>query len=234
MANNNDVNPVNTVTLRLPTFWSQQPRVWFAQAEAQFTLRNVTADTTKFHYVVASLDQDTAVRILDIIEMPPEENKFTAIKTRLLDSFAPSEYERASRLLHMSSVGDEKPSALMDRMLSLLSGHPPCFLFRQLFLERLPEDIRGPLVHGKLEDCRELAKAADLLWQARSISACTVRSATLSSSKKTTRSFSDIRKTWVQKQGGPCLYHDTYGENANKCILPCSAAVTGNGQAGRQ
>jgi hypothetical protein len=53
-----------------------------------------------------------------------------------MDTFGLSKWERASRLLHL---GDSKPSALMDEMLALLGEHPPCFLFEQLFLERLPE-----------------------------------------------------------------------------------------------
>ena len=40
----------NAVALKLPTFWSHQPRVWFAQAKAQFTLRDITVDITKYSY----------------------------------------------------------------------------------------------------------------------------------------------------------------------------------------
>ena len=48
----------NAVSLKLPAFWTSQPKVWFQQSEAQFTLRNITADDTKYYYVVAALDQD--------------------------------------------------------------------------------------------------------------------------------------------------------------------------------
>ena len=54
----------NAVTLKLPPFWTSQPRVWFQQVEAQFALRHVTADDTKYYYVVAALDQETAQRLL--------------------------------------------------------------------------------------------------------------------------------------------------------------------------
>ena len=56
----------NAVALKLPAFWTSQPDVWFIQAEAQFTLRNITADDTKYAYLVASLDQTTATRLLDL------------------------------------------------------------------------------------------------------------------------------------------------------------------------
>ena len=58
----------NAVALKLPPFWISQPRVWFQQAEAQFALRNITADDTKYFYVVAALDQETASRLIDFLE----------------------------------------------------------------------------------------------------------------------------------------------------------------------
>ena len=65
----------NAVSLKLPAFWTSQPKVWFQQSEAQFALRNITADDTKYYYVVAALDQDSAQRVIDFLENPPEENK---------------------------------------------------------------------------------------------------------------------------------------------------------------
>ena len=44
----------HAVSLKLPTFWTSQPEVWFAQAEAQFNLRCITSDDTKYFYVVAA------------------------------------------------------------------------------------------------------------------------------------------------------------------------------------
>ena len=158
---------MDAVSLKLPTFWTSQPQVWFAQAEAQFQLRKITADETMYYYVVSALDQSTATRLLDLISAPPTDNKYKAVKDRLLDTFSLSRRERASRLLHVRPLGDSKPSALMDEMLALLGDHPPCLLFEQLFLERLPEDIRAQLVDSKTADHRELARKADALWTAK-------------------------------------------------------------------
>ena len=64
-------------------------------------------------------------------------------------TFDLSERERASHLLCFCPLGDTKPSMLMDEMLAFFGGHTPCFLFEQLFLERLPEDLRAHLVGTK-------------------------------------------------------------------------------------
>lgn len=44
----------HAVQLKLPEFWETQASVWFAQTEAQFTLRDITTDATKYYYVVAN------------------------------------------------------------------------------------------------------------------------------------------------------------------------------------
>ena len=45
------------VSMKLPTFWPDVVEVWFAQADAQFGIRNVTVSKTKFYHVVAVLPQ---------------------------------------------------------------------------------------------------------------------------------------------------------------------------------
>ena len=80
----------NAVGLKLPVFWADHPRVWLQQAEAQFALRHITLDDTKYHYIVAALDQTTALRLIDILEAPPQANKYRLYenwKTRLTDIF---------------------------------------------------------------------------------------------------------------------------------------------------
>ena len=200
MANNEDQPAIQAVSLKLPTFWPKQPEVWFTQAEAQFAIRNITADETKFNYVVASLDQDTAGRIISFLRAPPGANKYDALKAKLQSTYGLSEYERINAIIDMPALGDDKPSVLMDKMLSLLDK-PPCAFVRCLFLRRLPEDIRAVLVHSKQTDCQELAKAADQLWEARQSSNNAVRGRTPSRSSQT----SDQKF---------CFYHTRFGDKA--------------------
>jgi len=216
----------HAVSLKLPTFWTSQPDVWFAQAEAQFSLRGITADDTKYFYVIAALDQQTATRLLDLISRPPADNKYATLKERLITTFGLSKRERASRLLHFRPLGDSKPSALMDEMLGLLGDHPPCLLFEQLFLERLPEDIRIQLVDSKIDDYRELAKRADALWASRDMEANThaVQRGPLAGQKS--------RVPTPTPDNRLCYYHRTFGKAARQCRQPCT--WSGNEKAGRQ
>ena len=221
----------HAVALKLPTFWTAQPDVWFAQAEAQFNLRGITADDTKYYYVVAALDQDTATRVLDLISQPPDDNKYSTLKGRLIDTFGLNKRERASRLLHFRPLGDSKPSALMDEMLALLGDHPPRLLFEQLFLERLPEDIRIQLVDAKIKDHRQLAKRADHLWSSRDMESISLAENAIQRKPPSQKQSKSKAPGLVQESNRLCYYHRTFGEAARQCRQPCT--WSGNDKASR-
>lgn len=218
-------NQENAVSIKLPIFWAEQPRIWFQQTEAQFALKKITCDQTKYYYVVASLDQHTASRLIDLLEEPPEDGKYATIKQRLLSVFSLSEYERATKLFRINDLGDKKPSQLMDEMLSLMCGHVNCFLFRYIFLQALPEDIRLILAKENFDDPRKLALRADVLWHAKGHE--------LQISKVNKRDV-EVPRNYTfrpKKQSGLCFYHERFGEKAIKCQKPCS--WQGNLPAGR-
>ena len=129
---------LEAVTLKLPTFWTTCPLAWFAQTEAQFSLRNISSDDTKYYYVVAALDANTAMRALSIISSPPAEQKYELLKSFLTSAFGLSEPQRANALLDLTGLGDRKPSELMDSMLTLL-----LFALRNVFLEFPPWNSWG-------------------------------------------------------------------------------------------
>ena len=60
-------SPVGNVLMKLPVFWPDAAKVWFAQADEQFAIRSVTVSKTKFYHVVAVLPQEVASQILDLI-----------------------------------------------------------------------------------------------------------------------------------------------------------------------
>ena len=228
---------INAVSLKLPKFWSNQPEVWFAQTESQFAVRKITEEVTKFHYVVSALDQESAVRVLDIIQSTPKSEPYTTLKTRLLGTYTLSEYERANKLLNMPALGDSKPSYLMDQMMGLLGENKPCFLFKQIFLNRLPDKIRSVLVHSGISDCRELATAADKLHDAFSSPDGTMTNINkISTQKPRNRGQNRDRNSGRDRPSrGLCFYHFKFGEKAHRCEAPCNwQQNTENESAGSQ
>ena len=68
--------------MKLPTFWPDAAEVWFAQADAQFAIRNVRISKTKFYHGVAVLPQEVASQILDLIRAPPAGDLYGVLRER--------------------------------------------------------------------------------------------------------------------------------------------------------
>ena len=63
-----------SISLKLPAFWPKATKIWLAQADAQFSIKNVTVSKMKFYHHVAVLPQELAAQLLDIIMSPPAVN----------------------------------------------------------------------------------------------------------------------------------------------------------------
>ena len=144
---------------------------------------------------------------------------------RLTDVFGLSPRQRADRLLEFGphSLGDMRPSQLMDEMLGLLGGHRPSLLFESLFLKSMPEDVRMQLAMASFEDPRALAKTADALWwQARGqpslVSAADNRSPPTSDN----RAPRNARPRATDRATDICYYHRRFSNAARKCNPPCT------------
>lgn len=58
------------------------------------------------------------------------------------------------------------PSELMDHMLRLLGELKPCFIFKELFLQQMTDQVWTALAGTTITELRELAKMADSLHTA--------------------------------------------------------------------
>ena len=115
-ATGHSVTDIAAVALKLPRFWSADPQVWFAQVESQFFTRKITNcnQDTKFHHIVASLTPEVAVGISDlIINKPPDNANYDALKNTLIRRTAASRTRRLQQLLSAEELGNRKPSQLL-------------------------------------------------------------------------------------------------------------------------
>ena len=75
--------PLTTVSVKLPTFWTDSPEVWLIQVEAQFEVKRITVSQTKFNHCLAALPQDVACRLLELVRAPPAA-PYEALRSRLI------------------------------------------------------------------------------------------------------------------------------------------------------
>jgi len=145
--------------IKVPDFWRAEPELWFLRLEAQFRQARVVSDGCKFDHTVASLNSDVLIEVSDILRNPISGRAYNDLKTRLLDRYGTSEDEKIHRLMEMT-LGDLKPSQLLHRMQALTLDSISTQVLKNLWLDRLPSQIRGviSILDGDLE---ELAKKAD-------------------------------------------------------------------------
>ena len=155
-------NLVGVVGVKLPPFWKGDPIVWFAQAEAQFKTRNIIVEDTKFAHIVAALQPEVAQEVRDILISPPADKPYSVLRDQLIQRTSASEQRRVQLLLTEEELGDRRPSQLLRRMTQLAGAQQlDSGILRQLFLQRLPANVRLILASAStktsLEDLAELA-----------------------------------------------------------------------------
>ena len=90
--------------------------MWFAQVETQFALAGITTEDTKFNYVAGNLDSKYAIEIRDILTSPPENVKYTKLKSELIRRLSAAQDQKTRRLLeHEVAMVDTGDSCNTER-----------------------------------------------------------------------------------------------------------------------
>lgn len=146
------------VGIRIPPFWPEEPAVWFAQIEGQFSISNIFSDSTKFYYVVGQLEPQYASEVKDIILNPPETGKYDKLKSELIKRLSASQERKLQQLLTHEELGDRKPSQCMRHLQNLAGPTVPEHLIRQIWSNRLPTNIQTIIV-SQTDSCLESVAA---------------------------------------------------------------------------
>ncbi|XP_076299904.1 uncharacterized protein LOC143218557 [Lasioglossum baleicum] len=152
---------VNHVGVRIPSFWPEQPTVWFNQVEAQFVINGVTADSTKYYYVMAQLERKYALEVQDIFANPPAKDKYETLKRELVRRLSASQSHRIEKLLEKEDIGDRTPSQFLRHMQILAGTAVTEEFLRTLWARRLPAMTRA-IVNSQADlPFSKLAEIAD-------------------------------------------------------------------------
>ncbi|XP_052746452.1 uncharacterized protein LOC128199699 [Bicyclus anynana] len=149
-----------SIKSRLPQFWRDKPRLWFAQFET-ITANQKLSDEAKFGLVVAQLDKMDIEQIGDIILSPANTGRYEALKKRLLSVYEESENKQLQKLLNEVELGDQRPSQLLRRMRDLGRDKIPEDTLRMLWISHLPPATRAVLAVSQESKLDSLAAVAD-------------------------------------------------------------------------
>lgn len=249
---------VAALTCKLPDFWAADPLIWFAQVDAIFANQSITNQVTRFHHVVAHLPAHIAMEVRDIILAPPVDQPYDKLKSELIARTSASERKRLQQLLSTEDLGDRKPSQFLRRMYQLLGDKAHTFdtgLLRELFLSRLPSQVRMVLASAANLDLPALADMADNVLEVAAPAMAAiipppnteitqlraevaeltkmVRDLTLTvaqARRKTARSPSPAARSRSPDSSGVCWYHRRFGDRSTRCTTPCTYQ-TGNAPA---
>ena len=247
---------VNATAVKLPSFWSGNPEVWFKQAESVFSTRRpqITSQQTKFDYIIQALDNSTADRVQAIILSPPED-PYDTLRAALIRIFGKTQTQKDQEVLNINGLGDKKPSELLQHILNLNAD--PKTLVKALFLAQLPPEVRQILAVSDKTDIKDLAKEADRIMEVSQLANNSRVNATGEPRKPFRRnpvnpvSKSDQHPVSKSDQQWPllpglCKYHSKFGDRARSCLPPCkfhnvsgtgkhtTFSGPGNGTPGRQ
>ena len=159
-----DAPPAVNRAVKLPPFWTANPRAWFASAEGAFQLRNIADERSRFFNCLHALPEATVCLIADLVEADPlPENPYTELRRRLLAAHQLTDIQRVEQLFNLPPLGSQKPSELLAEMLRLCPrGQENNAFFNCLFLNKLPRELRILLSEADMADKQALGARADL------------------------------------------------------------------------
>lgn len=235
-------------SIKIPPFWSERPELWFAQIEGQFVTHKVHSENARFNQVIGNLDGKILQYVTDAVLHPPDENRYTNLKNKLIESFAQSGQQKITKLLSELTLGDQRPSQLLNRQRELAGNVVNEDFLKNLWLRQLPVTVQAVLAVSA-GDLSELGKLADKIMEVHApqqqlapvsmkssnstiatleakIDSLTKDLQQLQSSKNRGRSRSRSRpngraNTPNKREYDTCWYHYKFGDAATKCRDPC-------------
>ncbi|XP_067209947.1 uncharacterized protein [Linepithema humile] len=156
-------------------FTPDRAKAWFRLLESQFVVHKVASDNSKFHKVLVELDNDTFDFVADIVETPPEANKYETLKKAILERCEESEEKRMRRVIKEKRLGSsQRPSDLLREIQNLSGTALSSNAIKTIWLDALPETLRCILVTSPVDptvdasaQLKMLAEAADRYTEAQ-------------------------------------------------------------------
>ncbi|XP_036347228.1 uncharacterized protein LOC118756581 [Rhagoletis pomonella] len=230
--------------IKAPQFSTQNPKLWFAQVEAQFSTNQVVTERTKFDLVIPLLDTRVASEVERLILEPPAVSPYSDLKAALIKCFSKSEEARISQLLDKERLGDRTPSQHLRHLRALVPGIDDVII-KARWLSHMPNEIQVCLEAFADATLEKLAESADRMVERlslkpqvaativpptsessevatlrREVAQLTKQLKNMSTNRSRPRSRSRSRPQATKKHD-LCWYHWKYGKHARTCVPGC-------------
>ena len=206
-------HPVDAVALQLPEFMSYDADLWFHTIEAKFRLKGITAEQTKFDYVLGALPASVSLNIKHLIRNPGN-TPYTSVRNALSRHY---QSNPVSQLLDFY----QSPSTACPNLNSVLAkfraiAPSPEQNEMAAVLLQTPEPVRAHLV----SQLKNFTTADDLCDAATPLmaNAAAPVNAVGSFQKPNRRPFNNNASNTPKW----CMYHQRFRDKARKCVKPCS------------
>ena len=160
--------------LSLPKFWETSPTAWFVVAENFFVCQNILSEQVKFHCVVNALEAKHIEKISHELIINNVVAPYQFLKQAILKTFEASETFKLNKLLSLPAIDPgqnlKRPTELLLEMQGLLGQSSPLgpvaeSLLKQMFLDKLPSQIKIILAATPNSSLEELASKAEDIMQ---------------------------------------------------------------------
>lgn len=152
--------PLNVVGIKMPAFMETAAAAWFSILEANFHIKSITSEQTRFFHLIANLPPEVVSKIpVSLIT----KHNYTETKTAVLAIHERTKPELFSKLISKASMTG-RPSYYMQELNSIADkvgvGED---LVRHQFIQALPPTISPVLATQKDLTLAQLGNLADEL-----------------------------------------------------------------------
>lgn len=155
-----------SLSQKLPAFWPTMPDLWFVRIESTFRSAKITADQARFDYILPALPEAVMLSVADILRNPPKTEKYKTLKDALIERNSESQEKKLEKLLNYIDIGDEKPSSFFRSMAAQTTSlNVSEELIKKIWLQRLPNHVKGVLSVVEDQDTSKLMTLADKVWE---------------------------------------------------------------------
>lgn len=132
--------------LPLPSFSENNIDTYFVSIEYWFKGSGIFDEEHKFNIVMSQVPITKLTELKTILSAVPDSNKYTYIKSRLIDYFSISQQEKLRKILSEMTLGDQRPSNLYHQMARLASNVLPETTLLNLWLSKLPAYCQSAII----------------------------------------------------------------------------------------